>query len=86
MSSEGVYANFESFEGTVSTETTLDLARKSRRMVLTNDDAVNDLSYKFNSTETFGTIKAGESLSLSFTAKRIIIDGSSVAYRIWVYA
>lgn len=79
-------ANFEPFEGTVTTETTLSFARKSRNMVITNDDTTNSLSFKFNDSESFGTIAAGESLSLWFTAKKIIIDGTSVAYRIWVYS
>lgn len=85
MSSSDVYANFESLEGTVTEETTLTLTRRSRHIVITNDHATESLSYKFNSTETFGTVKAGESLSLYFRASTIIIDGTSVPYRIWVY-
>ena len=85
MSSSSVYANFESLEGTVTTETTLTLVRKSRHIVITNDHATEDLSYKFNSSETMGTVKAGESFSLYFTTRTIIIDGTSVPYRIWIY-
>ena len=85
MSSTSVYANFESQEDTVTTETTLTLQRKSRHIVITNDHATNDLSYKFNATEAFGTVKAGESFSLYFRTNIIIIDGTSVPYRIWVY-
>jgi len=81
----GVYRNLESLEGTVTTETTLTLTRKSRRIVITNDSGTNDLSYKFNSTETFGTLKPTETLSLDFTADKIIIDGNVVPYRIWVF-
>jgi len=80
-----VLANFEAFEGTVTTATTLTFNRKSRKLVITNDDPTNDLSYKFNSSESFGTIKGTESLSLYFTSNQIIINGSSVPYRIWVY-
>ena len=85
MSYSGVLANFEPLEGTVTTETTLTLNRRSRHIVITNDHASNDLSYKFNSSESFGTVKAGESLSLYFRTSTIIIDGTSVPYRIWVY-
>ena len=85
MSSSNVYANFESLEGTVTTATTLTLTRRSRHIVITNDHASNDLSFKFNSSETAGTVKAGESLSLYFRASTIIIDGTSVPYRIWVF-
>jgi hypothetical protein len=85
MSSSDVYANFESLEGTVTEPTTLTLTRRSRHIVITNDHETEDLSYKFNSGETNGTVKAGESLSLYFRASTIIIDGTSVPYRIWVY-
>ena len=85
MSSSDVYANFEALEDTVTTETVLTLIRRSRHIVITNDHATEDLSYKFNSSESFGTVKAGESLSLYFRASTIIIDGTSVPYRIWIY-
>ena len=80
-----VLANFESLEGTVNAETTLTFKLKSRKIVITNDHATNDLSYKFNASETNGTLKSTESLSLYFTSKQIIINGSSVPYRIWIY-
>ena len=85
MSSDSVYANFESFEDTVTTSTTLNLTRRSRMIVITNDHASNDLSFKFNSSESNGTIKPSESFSLYFRTKTIIINGTSVPYRIWVY-
>jgi hypothetical protein len=81
----GTHANFEALEGTVTTETTLTFNRRSRRIVITNDDPSNSLSYKFNDSEAFGTLKGTETLSIYFSAKQIIIDGSSVDYRIWVY-
>ena len=80
-----VLANFEAFEGTVSTETTLSLTRKSRKIVMTNDHQTNDLTYKFNASETAGTIHGTETLSLYFTTDEIIINGAG-GYRIWVYS
>lgn len=85
MPGHGVYANFEALEGTVTTETTLSLVRKSRKIIITNDHPTNDLSYKFNASETAGTLKPTETLSLYFTTNQIIIDGTNVPYRIWVY-
>lgn len=79
----GVYANLESLEGTVTTETTLTLARKSREIIITND-AGSDLSFKFNSSETFASLRPTETISLRFTTDQIIIDGNG-PYRIWVY-
>ena len=85
MSHDSVYANYESLEGTVTEPTTLTLKRTSRMIVMTNDHATNPLSYKFNASETNGTIKPAESFSLYFKTNTIIIDGTSVPYRIWVY-
>ena len=79
-----VYANQESLEGTVTETTTLDLVRKSRHIQITNDHATKGLSYKFNESENFATLKGTETLSTSFWTKTIIIDGDSVPYRIWV--
>lgn len=79
-----VHANFEALEGTVTTPTTLTLVRKSRKIIITNDHPTNTLSYKFNASETSGTLKGTETLSILFTTNQIIIDGSG-PYRIWVY-
>lgn len=81
----GVYANFEAREGTVTTETTITLNRKSRKIIITNDDPTNDLSYKFNVSETYGTLKPTETVSMYFTTNTVIINGNNVPYRIWVY-
>jgi hypothetical protein len=86
MSSDDVYANFESLEGTsTGSEQTLTLTRRSRHIVITNDHATEDLTFKFNASETEGTVKAGESLSTYFRSSTIIINGTSVPYRIWIY-
>lgn len=81
-----VHANFEALEGTTTgVAQTLTLVRKSRKIVITNDHSTNDLSYKFNTSETYGTIRGTESLSLYFTTDQIIINGTGVPYRIWVF-
>lgn len=85
MTGHGVYANLESLEGTVTTATTLTLKRKSRKIVITNDHPTQDLSYKFNTSEDYATLKGTESLSLYFTTNTIMINGTSAPYRIWVY-
>ena len=77
-----VHANLESLEGTVFQET---LARKSRKIVITNDDPAAELSYKFNDSETFATLKGTETISMYFTTNQIIINGTNVPYRIWVF-
>ncbi len=80
-----VYANLESLEGTVNGEITLNLVRKSRKLIITNDHATQDLGFKFNESEAFGTLKGTESLSLYFWTKTIILSGTNVPYRIWIF-
>ena len=81
----GVYANLESLEDTVSGEITLSLVRKSRKLIITNDHATKNLSYKFNTSENFATLQGTESLSLYFWTKQIILSGDNVPYRVWIF-
>lgn len=83
--SHGVHANLESLEGTVTTPTTLTLVRKSRKIVITNDHGTEEMTFKFNASETAATLKGTETVSLFFTTNQIIIDGASVPYRIWIF-
>ena len=85
MSYDLVLANLESLEGTVTTETTLTLKRKSRKIIITNDHPTENMTFKFNSSETEATLCGTESISLYFTAKQIIINGASVPFRIWIF-
>lgn len=78
-------ANLEALEGTADGETVLALTRKSRKIVITNDHATKDLLYKFNASETSGTLQGTESLSLFFTTNQIILNGDDVPYRVWVF-
>jgi len=83
--SHGMYANLESLEGTVTQPTTLTLTRKSRKIIITNDHPTSNLQFKFNSSETFGTLRGTETISLYFTTNQILIEGSNVPYRIWIF-
>jgi hypothetical protein len=83
--SHGMYANLESLEGTVNSETTLSLTRKSRKIIITNDHPTNSMSFKFNDSETYATLRGTETISLYFTTNKIIIDGTNITYRIWVF-
>jgi len=86
MSAYGVYANLEALEGTTDgTVQTLTLIRKSSKLVIINDHASNALSYKFNTSETFATLKGTEVLTMYFTTNQIIIQGTSCPYRIWIF-
>jgi len=80
-----VHANFEAYEGTVSTETTLTFNRKSRKIVILNDHASNDLTYKFKAGQDTGTLKATESLSVYLRTNQVILNSTSAPYRVWVF-
>lgn len=75
--------NFKAFEGTISSETTLTFPWKPRKVIITNDSASNELSFKLNSSESYGTLNPTETLALETHSKTLIINGTSVAYRIW---
>lgn len=78
------YSNQEAFEGTVTTETTITLARKSRAIELINDSGVHDLTFKFNTSETAATLRPKEAVSMDFITNIIILNGTNTAYRIRV--
>lgn len=73
--------NLEAREGTLSGEETLTLARKSRQLQITNDSASN-MMFKFHASENWGTLGPTETLSVEFSARQVILNGSG-AYRVW---
>ena len=82
-----VWANQEVFEGTVNGTSTITLARRSRRLVITNDSGLRDLQFKFNDAETYATLKPTETISMEFSTVKVLLatSGGSAAYRIWVH-
>lgn len=86
MSGYGVHANFEAIEATTDgLDQTLPFNRRSRKIVVTNDHASNNLQFKFAASESYGILKGTESLSIYLRSKQIIIKGTDVPYRIWVF-
>lgn len=81
--SYGVYANQEPFSGTASSLTTIDLKRKSRKVMILNDSSSLDLQYKFNLSEEWATLKGTETFSAGFTTKTIYLSGIGVPFRVW---
>lgn len=81
------FSNFEAKEGTVTAEETLVFTKKMRQFLLINDSATIDLLFKFNASETFGTLQPDEQVSLDIIHNNVIIkseDGVTTAtYRIW---
>ena len=81
----GVWANQEPLEGSVTTEVTLTLARKSRSIEIINDSGTRALEFKFNDSESYATLKPLEAYSAYVWTNTIILqsaDGNSVDYRV----
>lgn len=77
-----VLANFEAIESNGSNTHTLRL--KSRKLVITNDSSGSSLGFKLNESESFGTLKPTEQISMYVTTRQVIIQaGGGVNYRIW---
>ena len=83
MTSNTSYANFEAKEGTAIGAVELAFNLKPRKIIITNDSSTKDLSFKFNSTETFGTLSPTETVSLEVSSKTVFLSGDTVAYRVW---
>ena len=75
------YAKLDSQEGTVSGTATVSLARRSRKLIITNDSA-NNLQFKLNSSESYGTLKPTETVSMEVSTRTVYLSGNG-AYRIW---
>jgi len=82
----GVYRNLETFEDSLNGQVVLTLARKSRQIVITNDSGIAVLQFKFNSSETYGTLKPTETISMEFITDEIYLSSdANVTYRVWSY-
>lgn len=76
-------ANFSSFEGTVATPTTISFPWKAKEVTIINNSSSGDLSFKFNSGETYGTLGFGETITVRLSTKNVYINGTSIAYKVW---
>ncbi len=83
MSSSVSYANFEAKEGTINGSIELSFNLKPRKIIITNDSSTNELSFKFNSSESYGTLSPTETVALEVSSKTLFLQGTNVDYRIW---
>ena len=79
---ESSYSNWKAFEGTCTTDTTLTFDWRPRSVTITNDGPAS-LSFKFNSGETYATLKVGETVSPDVIVRNVYITSSNADYRIW---
>jgi len=75
--------NLSTHEGTCTTTATVTFAWPIRQVVITNDSATQDLSFKFNTGETFATLKPTETVSMRMGTRTVFLAGTSVPYRVW---
>lgn len=82
------FANFDPNEGSTTGVVTITFPWKARRVVIINDSASYDLEYKLNNSESYGTLKPTETISLEVITPTIYLNSpstNSVAYRVWGY-
>ena len=80
--SEAISNQFVS-EGTASASLEVSLPWPCRKVEIINDSAVVSLEYKFNSGETYATLKPLEVINIDMHTSTIYLNGSG-AYRIRV--
>ena len=80
---ESAYANASPHEGTVATTVTVTFNFRPREITITNDSASKALSFKFNSSEDYATLKPTETYSAPISSKKVYLSGTSVPYRVW---
>jgi len=82
-----IYANLESFEGTVNGTVTEVFENHTRKLIVTNDSAVNDLQFYPKSIvdSSYITLKATETMTFDrFRTKTFsIVTTDSTPYRVW---
>jgi hypothetical protein len=86
----GVYANFDPHEGSLSGENVviIEFNWKARKIIIINDSSTRKLHYKFNESETYGTLNPTETISLYHHSKTVYLHSPSsavIGYRVWAY-
>ena len=76
-------SNFQVSEGTVEGTLTVTFPIKFKRIIIINDSGTEDLTFKFNQTETSACLKATETATLDIRGRDIIMTATTVPYRIW---
>lgn len=82
-----VIANTYPSEGTVGlVPVTIVFPWRARKVLIINDSSTRDLQFKFNETESYGTLKPKEEMSLYLYSSTVLLDSPddiNVPYRVW---
>ncbi len=66
-------------------EAILEFGMTSKKVVITNDDAVADLFFKFGAQGCYGKLLPSESLSVLFRTNALWLKGNTTLYRIFAF-
>ena len=80
-------ANFSPSEGTVNAaEVTVTFPWRAMKVLIINNSGTRELQFKFNASESFGTLKPYEEFSSYHHTNKVILDSpdnGDVEYRVW---
>lgn len=77
-------ANKHSWEGELTSEFAEFPPIPLRKLIITNDSTATDIKFKFNPSESFSTLKAGETLQIEDVRITFIcLQGQGAKYRVW---
>jgi hypothetical protein len=79
------YANSHSVESSINGTSTIQFPWPVREVQITNDSPTNSLQFKLNETETFRTLQAFETATLTNVriTELYLSSTASVTFRIW---
>lgn len=80
------FANVFTDEGTVSGSTTISLPHTSGKIIVTNDSSTKNLGVQLKTGANSLTLKPTETLTLYYRTLEVLLTGSSVPYRLWVFS
>lgn len=80
------FANVFTNEGSVSGSSTISLPRSSGKIIVTNDSSTKSMGVRLKAGGSVLTLKPTETLTLYYRTTEMVLSGSSVPYRLWVFS
>ncbi len=80
------FANTFTREGSVDGVETINLARTSGKMIITNDHSTKNLTVRLKTGGNILTLKGTETITLYYRTSEVVLQGKSVPYRLWVFS
>ncbi len=80
------FANTFTEEGTVDGSSTIALPRSSGKIIVTNDSSTKSLTVRLKAGGSPLTLKPTETLTLYYRTLVVVLTGTAVPYRLWVFS